>query len=714
MRSCQKCRDGARGAPGVWAEPMRAEMAMAPEASTLIAPRAMRGEAGQVETAAIGRILWRRRRGIALCGAGAFAAALAYCLAATPQYTATAEILVDPRDKQVVANDVNPSSIAADGGITQVESQGDVLLSDSVLRRAVAAQHLEEDPEFNGSGLFHALSSAVSSLLHKPSEADLKQATLSRTLLTLRKQAHYNRADKALVLDLSVRANTAQKAADIANAIANAYRDDQREARANSARDASKQLESRLNELQADVARKEAAVEDYRAQHNFVVSTGQLVSDQEINQATAQLSNAQNRVSSLKAQLDQLRRNAGTESTPEAMSSAVMGKLRDREGALVEKLASASRLLGPRHPDIAALEQSLAEVRGLIVKETQRLRQAVEADYTRAVADEKALAAKLDAMKSQSLDNGKLDVDLRELQRQADTAREIYQSFMLRAKETMEASNVDTSNTRLISPALPPLQKSWPPTVLLLLGASFLGLSLGASGALAREYLQPNLYTPGQLRDALDAPLLGVVTAAQLESDRPCALAGAALAALTRGETMTETGSPIGHCAFIASAPYAADARRLLAQRLAALAAREGFETLLIDADFAADAASERAGLRELLRGDQSVADLAYREKGEGFSRLAKGALETGGFRRREGADGFRLRRVRRHYDLVVIDAGAMSENARLAPLAAQADLTLLVAMTGEPLADVQGEADAASSAGARFDAAALVEAALG
>jgi len=689
---------------------MRAEMAMAPEASTLIAPRVTRGEVGQVETAAVGRILWRRRRGIALCGLGAMLAALAYCLLATPQYTATAELLIDPRDKQVIANDVNPSSIAADGGVTQVESQGNVLLSDSVLKRAVEATHLTEDSEFNGSGLLHA----ITSFLRRSSDADAKQETLSRTLLTLRKQAHYNRADKALVLDLKVSARTAQRAADIANAIASAYRDDQREARANSGREASQQLESRVTQLQADVERKEAAVEDYRASHNFVVSSGQLVSDQEINQTTSQLTAAQNRVSSLKAQLDQLRRNAGTDSTPEAMSSAVMGKLRDREGALVEKLASANRLLGPRHPDIASLQQSLTEVRSLIAREIQRLRQAVEADYARAVADEKAVAAKLDGMKVKSLDDGKADVRQRELQRQADAAKAVYQAFLSRARETMEASNVDTSNTRLISPALPPLQKSWPLTIPLLLGSALMGLSVGVAGTFAREYLKPNLYTPGQLRDALDAPVLGVVAAAELENKRPRALAAAALAALVRGETKTEAGSPIGYCGFIVSASPSTGARRLFAQALAALAAREGFETLLIDADLADDAASERAGLRELLRGDQSVADLAYRENGETFSRLAKGALEAGAFRRRDGNDGFRLRRLRRNYDLVVIDAGAMSQNARLAPLAVQADLTLLVAVTGQPLGDVEAEAEAAASAGARFDAAALVEANLG
>ena len=691
---------------------MRAEMAMTPEAATLAGPRVARGEADQVETAAVLRILWRRRRGIALCGAGAFAATLVYCLLATPQYAATAQILVDPRDKQVVANDVNPSSIAADGGVTQVESQGSVLLSDTVLKRAVAATHLDADPEFNGSGLFNALSSGLSSLFKTPDPRSAQDAALARTLQTLRKQAHYNRADKALVLDLKVSARTPERAAEIANAIAEAYREDQRETRANAGREASKELESRLGEMQADVAKKEAAVEDYRAAHKFVVSSGQLVSDQEINQTTAQLSNAQNRVASLKAQLDQLRRNAGGEATPEAMSSAVMAKLRDREGALVEKLASASRLLGPRHPDIAALEQSLADVRGLIARETQRLRQAAEADYARALSDEKALSAKLDGMKTKSLDDGKADVNLRELQRQAEAARTIYSAFLVRARETMEASNVDTTNARLITPALPPLQKAWPPTLVLLLGATFVGFSLGAAGALGREYLKPNLYTPAQLRAALDAPTLGVISHKDLANQRPNPLASAALAALSHDES--EGGAGIGHCVFLASSTAAGGERRLFAQRLAGFAAREGYETLLIDADLANEAASERRGLRDLLRGEESIADLAYRAEGERFARLDKGPLDPQTGRRRESNDGFRLRRVRRAYDLVVVDMGAMSENGRLAPLAAQADLRLFVAATGEPLQELVREAEAAASASTRFDAGALVESDLG
>ena len=66
-------------------------------------------------------------------------------------YTATAQIIVDPRDKQVVSNDINPSSVSPDGGIAQVESQVSVVQSGGVLLRAIAATHLEADPEFNGA-----------------------------------------------------------------------------------------------------------------------------------------------------------------------------------------------------------------------------------------------------------------------------------------------------------------------------------------------------------------------------------------------------------------------------------------------------------------------------------------------------------------------------------------------------------------------------------
>ena len=692
---------------------MRAELTVTPDAATLPPPRS-RERTGErivdVEPALIGRILWRRRKWIVIVAALTVAAALAYVLLTPPQFTATAQLLVDPRDKQVVSNDVNPSTVAPDGGVTQVESQGAVLQSNGVLLRAIAATHLESDSEFNGAGWLNGVTQVLSLVGKTPDSGQMAERLKARTLETLRKRVTVKRADKVLVLDLSVRARTPDRAAEIVNAIADAYLVDQAEARSAAGRQASKSLTSRLDELQAAVAKAETEVEDYRASHEFVVSTGLLVSDQEINQTTAQLVAAQNRTSSLKSQLEQLRRNAGAEGTPEAMASGVMVRLRDRESAIVEKLANARRNLGPLHPDIAAMEQSLADVRGLIVKEVKRLRQAVEADYARAFDDERALKKKLDGMKTKSLDDGKADVRLRELQRQAEAARSIYQAFLVRAKETLEGSNVDTTNARIITRALPPLQKSWPPTILLVLGAATLGLSFGGGGALAHEYMRPSLLTLAQARDLIDAAPLGPVTQRELETGGKSvdALARMALRALAGVEAAN--GPAVGPCLYVASTPAAGPHRVRLAERIAALAARDGRQTLLIDADLGDGSSSERKGLIEMLGGDYAVTDLAYREKGERFARLARGAGDPYAHDPKGATDAFRLRRMRRAYDLVVLDAGAFSDNPRIGPLAAQATSTLLVAVLGEPQAELAREAETADGCGARFDAVALID----
>src|ERR1700761_140334 len=75
------------------------------------------------------RILWHRRLMVLSISCALFVTVLVYCLAVTPLYTATSEILIDPRDRLVFSNDVNPTGIAADGGITQIESQARVIES---------------------------------------------------------------------------------------------------------------------------------------------------------------------------------------------------------------------------------------------------------------------------------------------------------------------------------------------------------------------------------------------------------------------------------------------------------------------------------------------------------------------------------------------------------------------------------------------------------
>ncbi|WP_245473156.1 GumC family protein, partial [Mesorhizobium sp. M7A.F.Ca.CA.002.05.1.1] len=365
---------------------MQSSLPMVPQQHSPDAARAGSYAASTVELGDLKRILVRRRFWIFGTVALLTLVALLYGLFTPALYSSAAEILIDPQDLQVVTNDVNPSRISPDGGITQVESQVSVVQSTGVLMRAIAATNLTQDPEFNGQGLLSRLLGSASA------EGDRSVQTLD----ALRRRLAVKRADKVLVLDVIVTAKSADKAALLANAIAQAYLVDQASARAKMARDASESITARLDEQRKRVQQAENAVEAYKSANNMVMAAGNLVSDQELTEINTQLAAAQSRTAALKAQVDQMRRQSGTaDATSEAMRSAVISSLRAQEATLVDQVSQLGTELGPRHPSLIAAQQQLRDTRQLIARELGRIATATETDYERALANQQALEAKV-------------------------------------------------------------------------------------------------------------------------------------------------------------------------------------------------------------------------------------------------------------------------------------------------------------------------------
>jgi uncharacterized protein involved in exopolysaccharide biosynthesis len=686
---------------------------------------------GVVETTVLWRILWHRRKWIALSGAIFAIAALAYCLISPSLFTASAQIIVDPRDKQVVSNDINPSSVSPDGGIAQVESQVSVVQSGGVLLRAIAATNLEADPEFNGT----SFSGGILALFGQPREG-IESDLQAKTLAALRKRLAVKRADKVLVIDVSVTSRDADKAARLANAIADAYLADQAQARADAGNQASSALTARLAELQGRVKDAENAVEDYRAANKLVVSSGQLVSDQQLNELTAQLSVAQSRTSTLKAQLDQLRRNnSSADGTTEAMNSAVITKLRDHESALVEKVASLGTQLGPSHPEYAAAQAELQHVQTLITREVDRLGKATRVDYERALADERALSGKLDQLKSQSLDDDKADVRLHELQREVEAVRSVYANFLVRAKETGEQASVDSTNARIITRALRPQQRSWPPLALLLVGAAFAGLGVGASASLTHEYMAPLVMSGGQIRSISGATVIGALPAGgpapsywlnrAAEISPPSAIVPREenvdalshrviqllLAKLLNGD-VGDRRRYAARSLIVTSSATDGPERSRVAELIAAVAARNGERVLLIDADVGGEKETAFPGFLDLLRHDCMIDSVMHSSGTSEYLRIDKGRRdsEQRDIPRRE-IDETQFARAFRYFDLTVIDAGALTDNYKVGPLVADADEVLLVAeLFMTPQSAVVAEAEVAALMGRPLTSVVLVD----
>ncbi len=436
-------------------------------------------------------LLRRRGKLIAMVTGVVIAATIAFSLLAPQRYKSTAQILIDPRDLQVVKNELKPSTSSTDVGITVVETEARVISSETVLKRAVKNLSLDTDAEFIGSGiglrdLFNAMVSTVGLGSTTP---DSVNTPLLRALRTLQKRLYIERPERTYVVEVTAETEDAVKSARVAEGVSQAYLDEQAKARTDAARQATASLSGRLDELRERVRQAEDKVQSYNAEHNIVGASGELVNEQQLSQINAQLVAARAAVAAQKSRYEQIVNAQGDPGAmPEAVKSDTLRALRDRYAVAAEKQAELSAQLMPQHPFVVTARQEEEKVQRLIDEEIARLASAAKLDYQRVTATEASLEESLQAQKHQALDTNEALVKQRELEREAHASRAVYETALMRARETRELEQINPTNARIITHATPPNAKSWPPRLLLLLPlALVLGLALGTGLAVLKD-----------------------------------------------------------------------------------------------------------------------------------------------------------------------------------------------------------------------------------
>ncbi|HEV3184576.1 MAG TPA: GumC family protein [Xanthobacteraceae bacterium] len=411
----------------------------------------------------------------------------------TPRYRATIEILIGPADLRLVEKSVLPASQASDANVMQVESETRILTSDRVLRRVVRGEHLVDDPEFQmrgGGGRFDGIVNALRSIVGKPLEQVKIADRELDALRLLQRKISAKRTERTYVVDLTVDSSDPEKSARIANAIGIAYTDEQAYARAETARRATESLSSRLNEQRDRVSQAEEQVERYKAQHNIVDASGRLVDEQQLSELNNQLIAARGRSAEAKARYDQMLqlRRSGLDqgSIPEAVQSSTLGLLRDQYGTIARQEANLTAELGPRHPSVIEARAQLRNAQQQIADEIARIAEASRIAYERAQAHETTLATNFALLKQRAMDTSLAFVKLRELEREAEASRAVYESFLVRTREIREQERLDTANVRILADAQAPEGRSFPPRRVLLLPAL---LVLGLVGGIGLAYL---------------------------------------------------------------------------------------------------------------------------------------------------------------------------------------------------------------------------------
>jgi uncharacterized protein involved in exopolysaccharide biosynthesis/Mrp family chromosome partitioning ATPase len=520
--------------------------------------------------------------------------AVAWLALVPPLYAAVTQILIDPRGIQVVKDGVTPSDQASDASLLLVDSQIRVLISDDVLRQVVSRFKLDQDPEFvRSSSPLDALKGSLSSLLGAsggPSDDTLT------ALRTLRDRTAARRLERSFVVELAVTTQSRQKSADLAQAIAETYLATVSQAQAQVTRKAGDAVAGRLGELQDDLREAEDKAQKFRAANNLVGTRGQLVSEQALTQLNQQLGAARARAGELRGRLAQIEAvangRADLNSVTEIVQSTTIAQLRSQLAQIEAARADTVSNLGPRHPTLRTSELQVQTLRNDINAEIRRIAAATRNDYRSALANEASLAATLESRKKEALSVDRSFVRLRELERQVEASRAVYEAFLVRARELQEQQRLDTSTSRIISPASLPARRLGPPIPAIFAAAVAAGLGIGVALALLAVPAAGRVGSRRRLQQLAGLPVIAALPARVRTRTRGRA-GGEALRADTAYDlAVARLGSRLQRD-FAAPRPTvvlitSADDRTgksELARSLAASAALDGQRVLVVDAD---------------------------------------------------------------------------------------------------------------------------------
>src|ERR1700722_19068939 len=331
----------------------------------------------------------------------ALTVALVYAFTATPLYTATADLTIDSKkiqlfksNEQVVGDNVMDSS--------QVESEVEVLGSESIALIVIDDLKLANDPEFVGSGngpIVGLLSAIFGMDEDARSLSDIQRKRIA--IKVFRSNLSIRRVGVTYVLEISYRSPDPAKAAQIANAVADAYINDQLNTRYQAARRASIWLQERIAELRNQSNTAARPVQDYKEKNN-IVDTGNhcLLSDLQVQETNTQMLTAQAATAEAKARLDRIEEVLKSPAPGEALGTVtdvlkneVITRLRQRYLDDSERVAKFSAMMGPNHLAVVNLKNEMALLQASMVDELQRIAQTYKSDYEIAKAREDSTRA---------------------------------------------------------------------------------------------------------------------------------------------------------------------------------------------------------------------------------------------------------------------------------------------------------------------------------
>ncbi len=400
-------------------------------------------------------------------------------------YYSTAEIKVDPRGLKVIDNGVNPDGFLADS-FAVVDSQLGVIRSPTVLEKVVEVEGLYKDPEFNGDRTSGWLD-ALAGIFGRGDAASDKTRAATKTL---GERVYVERGAKTYNITITAGSEDPEKAARIAGKIVEVYVAEQRRQQSDVVLKTSEDLAAPLAQLEEKVKAAEKLVEKFRTENDLIGVDGRMIDDESILRVNDQLSAAKGQTIAANARAKSAKevtvKGVVDGAVPEELNSTVLNTLRGQFSIAKQKLDGMATRLGSRHPERIQAETELDSIRASIDGELRRVSAAMQTDLKRAIQTEQDLAARLAELKNNQSEKGPEMITLRELQRDLEVKRSVYDARRLRADQAAGQVDLNTANISLAVPPRAAEEPVGPSRKLIVLAGAIAGFALGLGLAILK------------------------------------------------------------------------------------------------------------------------------------------------------------------------------------------------------------------------------------
>lgn len=302
-----------------------------------------------------------------------------------------------------------------------------------------------------------------------------------------------------------------------ANALVDGYIAGKFEANVATSATATAWMDSRLDELRQKLQESENRLQAYREAEGLVDLQGiATIAATELTLTSDRLINARRQRAEAESQYRQveLMKPSGLDglaSIPAVLSDPVVQQFKATKAQAAARVDEVSQRYGPGHPELIAAKAELEAASASLKTQVSQVVKGIERNYQLTVANEESQQGLFESNKHQIQDLSSKEFRVRELALEVEANRALYDTFLVRLKETAATADQNSVNVQVVDRAMFPEEPVKPNKSLIIAVAALAALLFSAAASVVKDVLNDTFSTTEAVEKKLNIPVLGIV-----------------------------------------------------------------------------------------------------------------------------------------------------------------------------------------------------------